>query len=104
MKGIPKHLNTKFDYEYIRKNFPKEQYVPFFQALLDTEKAWFFDKELQDGEIGLSDDTHKIEFQLAMNEGEKNKRYQYELRDNPFSLLKTIGYTKEEVQEIIING
>ena len=21
MKGIPKHLNTKFDYEYIRKTF-----------------------------------------------------------------------------------
>ena len=30
MKGIPTHLNTKFDYEYIRKNFPKEQYIPFY--------------------------------------------------------------------------
>lgn len=104
MKGIPKHLNTKFDYEYIRKNFPKEEYIPFFQQLLETEKAWFFTKELQDGEIGLSDDTHKIEIQLAMGENEKNKRYQYELKDNPHSLLKAIGYTKEEVQEIIVNG
>lgn len=104
MKGIPKHLNTKFDYEYIRKNFPKEQYIPFFQALLDTKKAWFFVKELQDGEIGVSDDTHKIEIQLSIFEEEKSKRYQYELRDNPNSLLNTIGYTEEEVQEIIANG
>ena len=36
-----------------------------------------------------------------MNEGEKSKRYQYELRENPNSLLNSIGYTVEEVQEII---
>lgn len=104
MKGIPKHLNTKFDYEYIRKNFPKEQYIPFFEELLKSRTAWFFVKELQDGEIGLSDDTHKIEIQLGMNEGEKSKRYQYELRENPNSLLNSVGYTVEEVQEIIANG
>ena len=44
MKGIPKHLNTKFDYEYIRKNFPKEQYIPFFEDLLKSRTAWFFVK------------------------------------------------------------
>lgn len=104
MKGFPKHLNTKEDYDYIRKNFPKEQYIPFFEDLLKSRTAWFFVKELQDGEIGISDDTHKIEIQLGMNEEEKTKRYQYELRENPNSLLNTIGYTVEEVQAILAEG
>lgn len=102
MKGFPNFLNTKEDYENVRKNFPKNQWLPNFQALLNSKKDWFFVKELEDGEIGLSDDTHKIEIQLDQEvEGGKHRRYQFELRENPNCLMNTLGYTEQEVLAII---
>ena len=46
MKGYPQHLNTKADYMYVRANFPREQWLPDFQALLDSTHDWFFEKHL----------------------------------------------------------
>lgn len=104
MKGFPSFLNTKEDYEYIRNNFPKDQWLPCFENLLTSRQDWFFVKELADGEIGLSDDTHKIEIQLDQEvEGGKHRRYQFELRENPTCLMNTLGYTEQEVLDII-NG
>jgi len=40
MKGFPKHLNTRADYEYVRDNFPAEQWGPAWQSLLDTRFSW----------------------------------------------------------------
>lgn len=102
MRGYPKFLNTKEDYEYVRKNFPKEQWEQDFKALLDTQREWFFVKELAEGEIGLSDDTHKIEVEHSeMSNDSKSHSYQYELRYNPQCLMARIGYTEEEVKAIL---
>ena len=38
MRGYPKNLNTKKDYEYVRANFPAEEWKPDWQKLLDTMK------------------------------------------------------------------
>lgn len=97
MRGYPKFLSTKSDYEYVRQHFPKEQWQSDFQALLDTRYDWFFVKELAKGEIGISDDTHKVEIDSGFN-GEETKNYQYELRYNPNCKLVQIGYTEEEIK------
>ena len=52
MKGFPKHLNTKADYEYIRRAFPESQWKPCWQALLDSAYDWFTVFELESKEIG----------------------------------------------------
>ena len=101
MKGFPNFLNTKEDYENIRRDFPKEQWLPCFQKLLSSRQDWFFVKELADGEIGLSDETHKVEIQLDQQENGKHLRYQFELRENPNCLMNTLGYTEQEVLTII---
>ena len=41
MVGFPTALNTKADYEYVRANFPAEQWQPVYQDLLDTMYDWF---------------------------------------------------------------
>ena len=98
MRNYPNTLQTKEDYDYVRQNFPKEKWQSDFQALLDGQKDWFFVKELADGEIGQSDNTHKIEIQQDYTEGEKSKRYQFELRYNPDCKLAQIGYTEAQVR------
>ena len=51
MVGYPNFLNTKEDYIYVHDNFQKEQWLPDFQALLDTMKDWLFDHVVADGEM-----------------------------------------------------
>ena len=94
MVGFPKFLNTKNDYEYIRKNFPDEEWKPVYQNLLDTMYAWLNVGVILDD--GITDDSHKV-----VIDEQNNKRYQYEKRINENCKLLRIGYTEEEVKAII---
>lgn len=96
MVGYPKHLNTKEDYEYVRTNFPKEQWKADFQDLLDSRCDWFNDGVVE-GQ-GITDDTHKV-----VTDTQENKSYQYVYKDNPSAKIHQIGYTVDEVTNII-NG
>ena len=107
MKGYPHHLNTKADYMYVHANFPREQWLPDFQALLDSTHDWFFEKHLDAKEDGLEDSTHKVvenKSEELDKEGkpiEKVTYSQYELKENPLCKLNLIGFTVDEVLEII---
>lgn len=107
MIGFPKNLNTKADYEYVRQHFARELWRPKFQELLDTEMDWFFVKELTSREEGIEDDTHKIEEQLEQDGGEAQNAeptkmfYQFEYRVNPDCKLLQLGYSHDEVVEIL---
>ena len=107
MIGFPKNLNTKADYEYVRQHFVPELWRPKFQELLDTEKDWFFVKELTSQEEGIEDDTHKIEEQLEQDDVEAQSAepakvfYQFEYRVNPDCKLLQLGYTHDEVVELL---
>ena len=94
MVGFPKFLNTKNDYEYIRKNFPDEEWEPVYQNLLDTMYAWFNVGVILDD--GITGDSHKV-----VIDEQNNKRYQYEKRIDENCKLLKIGYTEEEVKAII---
>lgn len=103
MKGYPKRLNTKSDYEYVRKNFPASQWVPDWQALLDTEKDWVPTGELESADAGITDDTHKVTEQTNTDEGgEAVTTYtQWELQIIPTCKLLRLGFTEEYVAEVI---
>lgn len=98
MVGYPQHLNTKDDYEFVRKNFPKSEWENDFKKLLTSTKEWFNVGEIPDGEPGIEDDDH-----MVASDTQTGKRYQYERRDNPNSLIYRIGYTIDEVKNIIGN-
>jgi hypothetical protein len=106
MKGYPKNLNTKEDYEYVRQHFPADQWKPDYQKLLDSEKDWFFDSVLDDAESGIEDATHKVMTSESEGEnGEKITTYaQYVLKINPTCKLLRLGFTEAEVQEALSSG
>lgn len=98
MVGYPKHLNTKEDYYFVKDTFPKEQWSKDWQALLDSVNDWFFVKELEQGEIGVSDDTHKI---VIDDKDDAVKNYQYEYKANDKCKLFALGMTIAEVEQAL---
>ena len=46
MRGYPKHLNTRADYEYVRTHFPKEMWKEDFEESNYDEPS--------DGALGLA--------------------------------------------------
>lgn len=91
--GYPKHLNTKEDYEFVRRNFIKTEWENDFKALLDGEKEWFNVGETADG---ISDSTHKV-----IVDEQSGKTYQYELKVNSNCKMYQLGYTCDEVEKIL---
>ncbi len=96
MKGYPKNLNTKEDYEFVRKNFTKEDWKQDFQDILNTQKAWFNSGEIEVGKSGVEDGSHKV-----VTDEKTGKKYQYEYKDDPDCKMVRIGYTAAEIEEIM---
>ena len=101
MKGFPKQLNSKKDYENVVNDFgycakTKEAY----QALLDTNKHYVFDRELatESDRDGATPD-YKVMSEEQPDETERI--VQYKLADNPDSKLKELGLMVSEVEEVI---
>lgn len=107
MRGFPKSLHTKEDYLYIKNNFEPEQWKPEFQKLLDTRMDWFFVKNLDSQEEGLNDNTHKVIEDKSVELDKEGKPFekvtytQFELKENPQCKLNLIGFTVDEVLEIL---
>lgn len=100
MIGYPKNLNTKEDYEYVRANFPKEEWQGEFQNLLDTVCEWFNMGVLADGDAGTTDDTHKVT-EDKREDTATVTRTQWEYKENPDAKIFRLGYTVDEVKAIL---
>ena len=100
MKGYPHHLNTKADYMYVHANFPREQWLPDFQALLDSTHDWFFEKHLDTKDEGIEDDTHKI-VKFENTETKEITYDQYVFKEYNNALLFRLGFTVDEVEKLI---
>jgi len=100
MRGFPKHLNIKQDYVNAMSDFPKSEWQPALQELLDTRVQWIMTSKL-DGE-GITDDTHEVR-ETSDENGVVTERYQYEYKEDPNCKLLRLGFTLEEV-EGYING
>lgn len=97
MRGYPKHLNTKSDYERVIENFPREQWEPDLQALLDTRWVW-----LPTGELAEGDPGEFVEGEKTVIENDDGTRTQYEKQENQNAKIFRIGYTVAEVEELLV--
>ena len=87
MKGSPKYLNTRFDYEYVKDNF--DNWREYWQELYDSRMIWA-NVELV-GE-GVEDDTHRL---LESQDMDGNPiTIQQELQVDPNCKLFRIGFTE----------
>lgn len=93
MRGFPKHLNTKQDYLNCINEFPQETKNEL-QRLLDSRFVWVATAVLEDDEQGIIDDTHEV---VETDDG----RVQRELIEDTNSELVRLGFTVEEVQEML---
>ena len=96
MIEIPLILNSKEDYEYIRKHYAKPVWLSEYQCLLDTMYAWFNTGAIKEENEGITDATHKV-----VEVDNTNTKYQYERKLDENCKLLRLGYTKEEVEKII---
>jgi hypothetical protein len=101
MRGFPKYLNTKTDYEYVKATFPPEQWRPRFQALLDERFAWLPVGPLADGQPGVEDETHRVLVNPAETGQNVPVRVQEEYREDPNATIFRLGFTVEEVTQIL---
>lgn len=95
MRGYPKFLNSKADYEYVRLNFPKSEWEADFNALLDSQYEWFNKGKIEGKEAGTEDATHKV---VESDNNGTVEYHQYELQYNPDCRLMQLGYTAKEVE------
>ena len=102
MKELPKHMNSKFDYVYMRENFPEEIWRPYWQSILDESKVWIDIGEINKAD-GVIDATHRVEVFLVNDAGEEKRSvHQYELRVDPSSDMIRLGFTEDEVQQALL--
>lgn len=105
MRGIPKHLNSRFDYEYIRLNLPEEKWRREWQELLDERFVWTTVSRLGKGDKGVVDDTHRVfETPESPVPGAPAVRFQQELRESATAPIFRMGFTVAEVEEALGNA
>ncbi|WP_273718497.1 MULTISPECIES: hypothetical protein [Bartonella] len=104
MIDYPEHLNSKQDYLNMLE-FDKEETVKRLEVLLSTRFYWVFVKELQEGEEGLEDDRHRVcvttEIPSDLKGNFVEKRCQYELQESEYAPLFQLGFSVEEVEQLI---
>jgi len=100
MRGFPKVLNSRQDYENIVSDFGYTEKVKrAYQGLLNTAEKYKFDKEL----AAESERTGPVpEYKVMTQEEEGTEKIvQFKLVDNPNGKIFRLGFTIEEVQEVI---
>lgn len=96
MHGYPKWLNTKEDYYYVADHFPREQWSPDWQALLEELMQWQYVSDLASREEGIEDSMHRIE---AIEHDDGTVSYeQWEYKKDDHARLYQLGFTEEEVR------
>ena len=99
MRGVPKHCNTKKDYEFLMDNYPEDIWRPAIQQLYDDRLQQFNRGVLSSEDLGIVDETHSIVEERGM--GGEIVRYQYEIAVNSDAHMFRIGYTEEEILALL---
>ena len=86
--------------QHQRANFSKEEWQGEFQNLLDTVCEWFNMGVLADGDVGTTDDTHKVT-EDKREDTATVTRTQWEYKENPDAKIFRLGYTVDEVKAIL---
>ena len=94
MEGPARHLNTKFDYEYVREH--QDNWKDYWQELYDSRLIW--DNVDLVGE-GVTDTTHRLI--QSQDEEENPITIQQELVLDANCKLLRLGFTVEEVEAVL---
>lgn len=100
MIGFPKHLNTKFDYDYVREHFPVSKWLPVYEELIKDYKKWQKVKELKDKTEGKEDKNNKI-IEEKDEMTKKIKYLQYKYKVDPNCKIKRLGMDIAEIEKIV---
>lgn len=107
MKHFPKHLNNRFDYEYVRDNFSPEQWLPAWRALLDNRYAWKTVTEPIEEELDGTEGASRIVEECVAPDraGEaRTEMVRQVLMEDENALLFRLGFTVREVAETILRA
>lgn len=99
MRGLPKHLNTKFDYYFIKDNNFSE-WKEAWQTLLDGRFIWTREQDLASKEEGIDDETHRV-MNYAMEPDAEPIWVQESLQESETTKLFRLGFTVEEVEQAL---
>jgi hypothetical protein len=101
MRGFPKYLNTKKDYENVLKEFGYTKKVKnAYKGLLNSTEKYIFDKELN----SKNERNGKFPDFKVMTEKKEDgseKIIQFKKVKNEKGKLFKLGFTIEEVKEVI---
>ncbi len=92
MRGYPKFLATRADYEYVRENFPFAQWGKDWRKLLTGRYVWAETGPVPEGESGVIDATHRVA------QGEGASLVQLERVEDANAPIFMRGFTVEEVE------
>jgi len=102
MRGFPKHLNTREDYDLVHAavlagELPADKLLAAYDALLNTRQHYVFDRTLAADEPA---DGEEPEYRVMVEEQEGGtmQRTQYKLVDNPDARLCQLGFTVTEIE------
>jgi len=90
MKGFPRHINNKHDITHLMGEFEAETKA-YLQNVLDNKDQWLMTSKLEDGDAGVTDDTHKVE-EITDQDDVVTERYQYEFMEDTNGELYRLGY------------
>ena len=99
MRGFPKTINTKQDVLNLMPEFPDETKA-FLQRCLDERQCWQVDEKLADGEIGVTDETHRVR-EDTDEDGNITERYQEHYGFDYDCKLRRMGMTVSETESLL---
>ena len=99
MRGVSKWFNTEQDIINCMA-VDAEETKAKLRELLDGRFAWFPVKKLANTAPGVEDETHKV-VTMQAQDGGKEERWQYELREDQNAWLFRIGLTVEKINSYL---
>ena len=100
MKNFPRHINNKHDITHLMGEFEAETKA-YLQNVLDNKDQWLMTSKLEDGDAGITDDTHKVE-EVTDQDDVVTERYQYEFMEDTNGELYRLGYVNAGEVEALV--
>jgi len=98
MRGFPRIISNQHDIDNLMPLY-EDKVKKYLKNVYDHKDKWLMTSKLADGDIGLTDSTHKVVEVLDDNDV-VTERYQYEKKeDNPNGKLHKLG--KVKVKDIL---
>ena len=105
MRGFPVKFNSRQDVEVCfelakQGMLDTDELKKRLQAMLNTDKHYVFDKALDSPDNA---DGPEPDFKVMEQESDDGtKEYvQYKLEENPGAIFRALGFTKEEIENLI---